>query len=86
MARMWFNSENCNGATSGVTGREYSADKQGFINVTDPRDVAAFKDAGYQLAGGMPRLSTYWECECGWTAAINSCPKCGREDLTKITK
>ena len=84
MTRMWFGAENCQGATSDVTGRHYTADKKGFVEVSDPRDVALFKRNGYQEAGGMPHLSKYWECECGWQSAINSCPKCQREDLRKV--
>lgn len=84
MTRMFFNTDGCRGATSGVTGKNYDADKQGFINVTDPRDVAAFKDGGYVVAGGMPRVGRYFVCECGWEASINSCPKCQRSDLRLV--
>ncbi len=83
MTRMFFGAENCQGATSGLTGRNYDA-KNGFINVTDPKDVAFFRKNGYSEAGGLPHLSKYWECECGWQSHINSCPQCNRTDLTKV--
>ena len=87
MAKMFFSTQNCTGATSEVTGKTYNTDKKGFINVSDPRDVKAFQAGGYVMAGGMPRLSTYWLCKpCGWEAAINHCPKCESDRLTKIEK
>jgi len=86
LARLFFNSEGCRGATSGATGREYNADRQGFINVTDPTDIKALKAGGYIEAGGMPRISKFYVCECGWEAAISHCPKCDRDDLTKVEK
>jgi hypothetical protein len=86
MAKMFFSSQNCRGATSGVTGKSYDTDKKGFIEVTDSRDIKAFQDGGYVMAGGMPRLERYWVCECGWEASINSCPKCKRTDLTLVDK
>ena len=79
--KMFFSSDNCKGVTTG--GRNYDADRSGFIH-PDSSDVAALKAGGYVIAGGMPRLAHYWVCECGWEAAINSCPKCKREDLTKV--
>ena len=84
MARLIFNSENCQAATSERTGIKYYADRKGFYNVSDPGDAAFFKANGFIEAGGMPHLSKYWECECGWQSAINSCPRCQREDLTKV--
>lgn len=84
MARLFFNSENCQAATSELTGRTYRADKQGFINVTDPRDAAFLKKNGYIEAGGMPKFRKYYLCECGWEANIRHCPKCDRSDLTKV--
>ena len=86
MAKMFFNTPGCTGATSAATGREYNSDRSGFINVTDPTDLKSFKQAGYIQAGGMPRLSKYWLCECGWESAINHCSKCDRDDLTKVEK
>ena len=73
--KMFFSSDNCKGVTTG--GRNYDADRAGFIH-PDSSDVAALKAGGYVIAGGMPKLSRYWVCECGWEAAINSCPKCQR--------
>jgi len=86
MARMFFSSQNCKGVTSGATGRSYDTDKSGFINVTDPRDVKALQEGGYVLAGGMPKLSKFYVCECGWEASIRSCPKCERTDLTLVER
>lgn len=86
MTRMFFNSENCQGATSERSGIHYTADKQGFINVTDPGDAKFLKQGGYIEAGGLPRLKKFWVCECGWEASINSCPSCDRTDLTKVEK
>ena len=86
MARMFFSSSNCRGVTSEATGKSYNADKSGFINVTDPRDVKALQAGGYVMAGGMPKLSKYYLCACGWEASIRSCPKCKRSDLTLVEK
>lgn len=85
MAKMFFNSENCEGATSGSTGNKYMADKQGFINVTNPADIATLKSGGYILAGGMPKFKTYYVCDVdGWEASINHCPRCDSSDLRKV--
>jgi len=86
MTKLFFEAPNCYAATSGLTGREYRADKQGFIHVSDSADAKYLQQGGYLVAGGMPRLSKYWLCECGWEAAINSCPKCGSTELTKIER
>lgn len=86
MARMSFGVENCRGATSAATGRSYDSDKSGFITVTDPVDIKEFKKAGYAVAGGMPRVKQYWVCECGWEAIFSHCPKCDRNDLSKIVR
>ena len=85
MTRMFFSSANCKGVDVGESGRRYNADRQGFINA-DPSDVKALKAGGYVVAGGMPKLGKYWLCECGWEAAINSCPRCQRTDLRKVEK
>ena len=85
MTRMWFGAENCQGATSDVTGRHYTADKKGFVEVSDPRDVALFKRNGYQEAGGMPHLSKFWVCDdCSWEATVNHCRYCDSENLRKV--
>jgi len=86
MARMFFSSQNCKGVTSGATGRSYNADKDGFIDVTDSRDIKALQEGGYVMAGGMPRFKRYFICGCGWEASINSCPKCNRQDLQLVEK
>ena len=86
MARLFFNSENCKGAQSALTGRNYNADRQGFIHVNNQADINYLKEGGYIEAGGMPRLHRYFVCECGWEASISSCPKCNRTDLTKVEK
>lgn len=87
MARLFFNSENCQGATSERTGRHYKTDKQGFITVNDPAEAKFFKANGYIEAGAMPILRKYWICEdCNWEASINSCGKCGSENLRKVEK
>lgn len=86
MARMFFGVDNCKGATSARSGRSYESDKQGFITVSDPGDIAYLKQGGYSVAGGMPKLKTYWECECGWEAAISSCPRCNRTDLVRVER
>ena len=86
MPKFFFNSENCQGATSGVTGKTYDTDRQGFINVTDRADIKHFTANGYVQAGGMPRFSKFWVCECGWEAAISHCPKCDRDDLQKVER
>jgi hypothetical protein len=86
MAKLFFNSENCQGATSARTGKSYDTDKKGFINVTDPVDVAFFKkNGGYIEAGSMPLVKSYWTCDnCNWDAVINSCGRCGSDSLRKI--
>lgn len=87
MPRLFFEADNCKGATSGSTGREYKADKQGFITVNDSTDVKLFKANGYFEAGGMPKVSKYWVCDaCAWDAVFNHCGKCGSENLRKIEK
>ena len=86
MTKMYFSSSGCQGATSGATGKSYDADRQGFINVTDPVDVKALKAGGYLVAGGMPRLDKFYLCGCGWEAAIRHCPRCDRSDLTRVVK
>jgi hypothetical protein len=83
---MFFSSQNCRGVTSEATGNSYTADKSGFINVSDARDIKALQAGGYVMAGGMPVLRKYYVCECGWEAAIKSCPKCERTDLTLVEK
>lgn len=83
---MFFNSENCTAATSDLSGKTYKADKQGFIHVDSPADAKFLQNGGYIQAGGMPRVRKYWVCECGWESAINSCPKCHRNDLTKVER
>ena len=85
MTRMFFSSQHCQGVDLD-NGHHYNTDRSGLINVTDHNDVKALAAAGYVQAGGMPRFSKYWECECGWESAINSCPKCQRTDLTKVEK
>ncbi len=85
--KMFFDVPNCAGATSGATGREYNADKSGFINVTDPTDVACLKSGGYMIAGGMPRVSKYWVCDdCSWESNINHCRYCDSTDLRKVER
>lgn len=84
--KMFFSSQNCQGATSGATGRSYDADPKGFIHVDDKRDVKALQAGGYVVAGThMATVRTYWRCEpCGWDAVINHCPKCDSDTLTLI--
>jgi hypothetical protein len=82
---MFASDPHCTAATVDRSGRRYDNDRSGLITVSDPKDVAHLKAGGYVIAGGMPKLATYWLCGCGWEAAINSCPKCGRTDLTKVT-
>ena len=87
MPKMFFNSENCQGATSDLTGKYYAADKQGFIHVDSPADAKFLQSGGYIQAGGMPRIKKYWVCEaCNWDASINSCGKCGSTSLHKVEK
>jgi len=86
MAKMFFSSQNCKGVTSGATGRSYDADRKGFIHVEDPRDIRALEAGGYVKAGGMPRMGRFYVCECGWEAAIKSCPKCNRQDLMLVER
>jgi hypothetical protein len=82
---MFFDAPNCQGATL-ATGKRYNADKQGIIHVDSTSDAKALKAAGYMVAGGMPKVSKYYECECGWQASIRHCPKCERDDLRKVEK
>lgn len=83
MTRMFFNTENCQGVTSGKTGISYNA-KNGFIDA-HPADVAMLKAGGYVVAGGLPRLGKYWVCdECDWEAALNHCRFCDSTDLRKV--
>ena len=86
MTKLFFGAENCKGATSGLTGHHYPADKQGFIHVNNPADAAYLKQGGYVEAGGMPRMRRFYVCECGWEAAIRHCPKCERDDLVKVER
>jgi hypothetical protein len=82
--KLMFDAPGCQGVTSEYSGRTYKADRQGFIHVDDPKDAAFLKKGGYLATGGMPKLGKYWECECGWQSAINSCPRCQRNDLTRV--
>ena len=85
MTRMAFGAENCKGATSELTGKHYTSDAQGFMNVTDSRDVAFFKSNGFSIAGGMPRTSKYWVCDdCDWESNLNHCRYCDSKDLRKV--
>jgi hypothetical protein len=88
--KMYFSSSNCQGATSGATGRTYNADKKGFIHVDDSRDIKSLKDGGYVIASGVGVLSAVRQefvCDdCSWTAVINSCGKCGNKDLRRVEK
>lgn len=87
MPKMFFEADGCKGATSGATGREYTADRQGFINVTDHRDVRHLKAGGYIIAGGMPKFKKYWVCDsCSFDAALNHCPKCDSTSLRRVEK
>ena len=86
MPKFFFNSENCQGVTSGATGKTYDADRQGFVHVDHSSDIKHLVANGYVQAGGMPRLSKFWLCECGWEASISHCPKCDRDDLVKVEK
>ena len=47
MAKLLFNSENCQAATSERTGVKYYADRKGFYNVSDSGDAAFFKANGF---------------------------------------
>ena len=88
--KMFFSSQNCKGATSGATGRNYNADSKGFIHVEDSRDVKAFQEGGYVIASGVGTLAAlrqHFRCiPCSWDAVINSCPKCGSQELSKVNK
>lgn len=84
--KMFFGAENCQGATSDLTGQHYKADKQGFIHVDSSADAKFLQSGGYIQAGGMPKLGKFYVCECGWEAAIRHCPKCERDDLTKVER
>lgn len=84
MARMAFDTRGCGGVTSGATGKTYNA-KDGIITVTDQRDIKSLAAGGYTVLGTTVRTKRYWTCEgCGRDAAINHCPKCDREDLTRV--
>ncbi len=85
MTRLAFNTPNCSGATSALSGKYYKADSQGFIHVSDPADAAYLKQGGYIEAGGMPRVTKWWHCdECEWDSNINHCRYCDSEDLTRM--
>ena len=84
MPRMFFDAAGCQGVDTNT--RSYDADRSGFITVTDNADIRALKAGGYMIAGGMPKLHKYWVCECGWEASIAHCPKCDRNDLTKVER
>ena len=88
MTKLFFSTQKCEGATSGATGNTYKPDKKGFFHVDNPADVACFtaENGGFVQAGGMPRLRKFYVCECGWEASIRHCPKCDRDDLTKVEK
>ena len=87
MPKLFFSSQNCEGATSGATGNKYMADRKGFINVDNPVDVKCLTAGGYVQAGGMPRLRKYFVCDgCGWEAAIKSCPKCHGDSFTRVER
>lgn len=85
MARLFASDAGCKGATL-ATGGDYRADKKGFINVSDSRDIKALKAGGYVEAGSMNvRSAKYWRCEpCNWDANINHCAKCGSSALTRV--
>lgn len=85
MGKYFFSSQNCYGATL-ENGHQYGTDRKGFIHVDNPTDAKMLKDGGYVQAGGMPRLCKFWLCECGWEASISHCPKCDRDDLTKVER
>ena len=83
-SKMFFSSDGCQGVTVGNT--SYDSDRSGFIH-PDSSDVAALKAGGYVLAGGMPKVSRWWQCDqCDWSASINHCPKCDSSDLRKVEK
>ena len=85
MTRLFASDFGCKGATL-ENGHSYNADGSGFVHANDSADIKNLVSGGYVIAGGMPRLNRYWLCECGWESAINSCPHCQRNDLTKIVK
>ena len=86
MKKLFFQVPNCEGATSGASGRTYDSDSQGFIHVSSEADAKFLKANGYLEAGGMPKLKKYWVCVCGWEASISHCPKCDRDDLEKVER
>ncbi len=88
MAKLFFNSENCKGATSALTGREYTADRQGFIHVNDQREINYLKQGGYIEANAVaPKASRYYVCDnCSWDSWINHCCKCDSSELRVVEK
>lgn len=85
MTKLMFDAPNCQGATSALTGREYTADRKGFIEVSSPADVAYLKKGGYLEVGGMPRVAKWWHCDdCDWDSNLNHCRYCDSENLTRM--
>lgn len=84
MSKMFASAPTCKAATM-EGGRRYNVGKDGLLNVENPAHIRDLKAAGFVIAGSVRTASKkYWECECGWTANINSCPKCHRTDLTRV--
>jgi hypothetical protein len=84
--KMLFSSQNCQGVTSGATGKTYNTDSKGFIHVEDKRDVKSLAEGGYVVAGThMAGISKSFVCDdCAWTAVLNHCPKCDSNDLRRV--
>jgi len=62
----------------------YDNDRRDFIHVDDVRDARLLRAAGYVQAGNTPATGKHYVCECGWTAWIKHCPRCDRDDLTRV--
>lgn len=87
MTKLAFDTQHCQGATSGATGNHYAADKSGFIHVENNADIKCLTSGGYTLVGSVARTSKYWVCDdCGRDCNINSCGRCGAMDLRKVVE
>jgi hypothetical protein len=86
MARLAFDSQNCQGVTLG-NGRRYDSDRSGLIHVENPTDIKALKAGGYTVVGAVARGKRYWVCDtCDRDCNINHCSKCDSSDLRKVVE
>lgn len=59
--------------------RSYDADKQGFININNPRDLKQALSEGFtKVADYSGAKAVGYPCPCGFNSVFKKCSKCGQ--------